>query len=140
MNSPSEKLEKLYALFERAGSEGERQAAHAAIERLLEKHNAHQCDEHPEWVYTFPDFGSSRLFRSVCKKYGLETYRYKRQKHTTVNVRMPEQVRELVNADYDGLYDQWHDLTRGLLAELVQRFELGDPDLIEDASKKGADE
>lgn len=140
MNSPNDKLDKLYALFERAGSEGERQAAGAAIERLIAKHSLTGSDVHPEWTYTFPDFGSSRLFRSVCKKYGLKTFRYKRQKQTTVNVNMPQEVRELVNADFDVLYDQWNDLTRGILAELVQRFELGDPDLVEDTSNKGADE
>lgn len=139
MNSPNDKLDKLFALFERAGSEGERIAAGDAIQRLLAKHSLSEADDHREWTYTFPDFGSSRLFRCVCKKYGLETYRYKRQKHTTVNVKMPEEVQQLVDKDFDGLWDQWQELTRGILGELVERFERGDPDLLEDASNKGSD-
>ena len=36
-----------------------------------------------------PDQWQRRLFSALCRRYGLEPYRYKRQRHTTVMVRAP---------------------------------------------------
>ena len=57
MRRTSDKLEKLCALFERAGSEGERQAAVAAIARLQLKAGARARDLEEEWAWRFPDQG-----------------------------------------------------------------------------------
>jgi hypothetical protein len=36
-----------------------------------------------------PDQWQRRLFSALCRRYGLEPYRYKGQRHTTVMVRAP---------------------------------------------------
>jgi hypothetical protein len=40
--------------------------------------------------FTLPDRWQRRLFSALCRRYGLEPYRYKRQRFTTVMVRAPK--------------------------------------------------
>jgi hypothetical protein len=85
-----EKLRKISALFEGATTIGERRAAIAAIERVKKALDAVKKTEQPqEFQFTLPDRWQRRLFAALCRRYGLEPYRYKRQRHTTVMVRVP---------------------------------------------------
>lgn len=85
-----EKLRKITALFEGATTAGERQAAAAAIERMRQAlRNAVQTQPPPETKFSFADQWQRRLFSALCRRYGLEPYRYKGQRHTTVNLRAP---------------------------------------------------
>ena len=85
-----EKLRKISALFEGATTTGERNAAAAAIERMKKALGATQKAEQPvEFQFTMPDRWQRRLFSALCRRYGLEPYRYKRQRYTTVMVRVP---------------------------------------------------
>lgn len=86
-----EKLRKISALFEGAATSGERRAAMAAIERVRKALDAIQKTEQPqEFHFTLPDRWQRRLFAALCRRYGLEPYRYKRQRYTTVMVRVPK--------------------------------------------------
>ena len=40
--------------------------------------------------FALPDRWQRRLFTALCRRYGLEPYRYVRQRYTTVMVRVPE--------------------------------------------------
>jgi hypothetical protein len=85
-----EKLRKIAALFEGATTAGERAAAAAAIERVKKGLSATEKTEQPREVqFTLPDRWQRRLFSALCRRYGLEPYRYKRQRHTTLMVRVP---------------------------------------------------
>jgi hypothetical protein len=42
-----------------------------------------------------PDQWQRRLFSALCRRYGLEPYRYKGQRHTTVMVRAPQRFVDL---------------------------------------------
>ena len=86
------KLAKLEALFRRAGSLGEKSAAGAAIERLQGRLAGAGRQQEPEVElrYSFPDLWSVDLFCAVCRKHGVRPFRYKRQRHTTVMVRVRE--------------------------------------------------
>jgi hypothetical protein len=42
-----------------------------------------------ETQFTLPDRWQRRLFAALCRRYGLDPYRYKRQRYTTVMVRAP---------------------------------------------------
>jgi len=130
----SDKLDKLFALFERAGSEGERQAAEQAILRLIATHSKTAVRE---YTFTFPDYGSSRLYRTVCKKYGVEAYRYKGQRYTTVNIKTTGDVEDIVNREFNDLFNQWQKLTDEILSELIERYEIGEAAQLE---KRGLDE
>ena len=43
-----------------------------------------------ELQYSLPDLWCVDLFCAVCRKHGVRPYRYKRQRHTTVMVRVRE--------------------------------------------------
>ena len=86
-----EKLRKIAALFEGASTAGERSAAAAAIGRVKKALAALENTERPiEMRFTLPDRWQRRLFTSLCRRYGLEPFRYKGQRYTTVMLRVPE--------------------------------------------------
>lgn len=85
-----DKLRKITALFEGAATSGEREAAAAAMERLGQALNAAvKTQPIPETKFSMADQWQRRLFTALCRRYGLEPYRYKGQRHTTVMVRAP---------------------------------------------------
>jgi hypothetical protein len=82
-----EKLAKIEALIEKTSSEGEKQAAFLAKNRILSSLDLLQSQKSIEYKVTMDSPWKKRLFTSLCNKYGLKPYRYYRQKHTTSNVR-----------------------------------------------------
>ena len=85
-----EKLRKITALYEGAMTAGERQAAAAAMERLQQALKATvKTQPLPETKFSLTDQWQRRLFSALCRRYGIEPYRYKRQRSTTVMVRAP---------------------------------------------------
>ncbi len=86
-----EKLRKITALFEGATTAGERSAAAAAIARVKAALAGIQRTEQPiEMQYSLSDQWRRRLFVALCRRYGLEPFRYRRQRYTTVMVRAPK--------------------------------------------------
>ena len=84
-----ERLRKIAALFEGATTVGERNAAAAAIDRVKRAIDAtSKVDTPVEYHFNFPDHWKRRLFSALCRRYGLEPYRYRRQRHTTVMVKV----------------------------------------------------
>jgi hypothetical protein len=85
-----EKLRKISALFEGATTTGERNAAAAAITRVKQALAALEKTERVvEYRFKLPDLWHRRLFAALCRRYGLEPFRYKRQRYTTVVVNVP---------------------------------------------------
>ena len=85
-----EKLRKISALFEGATTTGERNAAAAAITRVKQALAALEKTEHAvEYRFTLADPWHRRLFAALCRRYGLEPFRYKGQRYTTMLVRAP---------------------------------------------------
>jgi hypothetical protein len=86
-----EKLRKIEALFARAGSEGERMAAMAAAERIRARlQQAQQTGRVIEMQFSLSNHWSRQLFIALCRRYGLEPFRYRRQRQTTVMLKAPE--------------------------------------------------
>ena len=86
-----EKLRKIEALFAGATTPGERLAAEAAIGRIKERlRQAGQREDEIEMRFTLADSWSRKLFVALCRRYGLRPYRYKRQRRTTVMLRVPQ--------------------------------------------------
>lgn len=86
-----EKLRKITALFEGAATPGERQAAAAAMERLrLALGAAAKTQPVPEMKFIMADQWQRRLFTALCRRYGLDPYRYRGQRRTTVMLRAPD--------------------------------------------------
>jgi hypothetical protein len=105
-----EKLRKITALFEGAATTGERQAAAAAMERIRKGLDAVlKTQPLPETTFSLADQWQRRLFLALCRRYGLEPYRYKRQRHTTVVVRAPRAfVEETLWPEYLALQKALH--------------------------------
>ena len=86
-----EKLRKIETLFAGAGTAGERLAAGAALERVKARlAELGQRDTAIEFQYSMPDQWSRQLFMALCRRYGLKPYRYRRQRHNTVMLRVPK--------------------------------------------------
>jgi hypothetical protein len=115
-----EKLRKITALFEGAATAGERQAAAAAIDRIRQALNAAvKTQPLPEMKFSMADQWHRRLFCALCRRYGLEPYRYKRQRYNTVIVRAPQ---SFIN---NTLWPEYVELQMALdeyLAEATQRI------------------
>ena len=88
------RLAKLEALFERAGTLGERDAAGAAIDRIRSRLEREKVRPDIEMKFTLPDTWSVRLFVAICRKHGVRPYRYPRQRRTTVMARGPHPMLE----------------------------------------------
>jgi len=86
-----QKLRKIAALFEGATSEGEREAAAAALNRVRRALSvAEKNEELVELTFRLPDRWNRQLFLALCRRYGLKPFRYPRQRHSTVVVRAPQ--------------------------------------------------
>ncbi|HEX5012057.1 MAG TPA: hypothetical protein VFY71_16850 [Planctomycetota bacterium] len=84
----AEKLRKLEALFARPGTDGERLAAGAAIDRLRARLRELERTEPPqEFRFKLPDQWARVLFLALARRYGLEPYRLRGQRANTVMLR-----------------------------------------------------
>lgn len=91
-----ERLRKIAALFDGAKTAGERDAAAAALGRVKQSLETMQPQPKPSPAYTEPvvemqyslsDLWQRRLLSALCRRYGLEPFRYRRQRYTTLMVR-----------------------------------------------------
>lgn len=121
-----EKIKKIEALIASTKSDGEKQAAALAKNRLLERHQLEVGAKPIEYTVPLGNHWKKRLFVALCNKHQIRTYRYKRQKYTTTmlrasptlvdNVLWPEfkkyssMLEELVEDIVNGLISQIHDV------------------------------
>lgn len=85
-----EKLQRIEALFAGSTTTGEKVAAANALERIRERlEDAQKLAPPVEYKFTLTDMWSKKLFLALLRRYGIEPYRYYRQKHTTVMARVP---------------------------------------------------
>lgn len=83
------KLQRIEALYVRAGSEGERVAAARARQRIQARLEELAAAEPPiEYRFTLADQWSRHLFVALLRRYGITPYRYHRQRRTTVMARL----------------------------------------------------
>jgi len=115
-----EKLRKIAALFEGATTLGERQAAAAALERVRRALDAAiKTQPLPETKFSLPDQWQRRLFLALCRRYGLEPYRYRGQRYNTVVLRVPRSfVDETLWPEYLAL----SEALRSYLNEATERI------------------
>jgi hypothetical protein len=109
-----DKLRKIEALFAGATTRGERLAAESARERLRERLEFLEGSELViEYKFSLSDDWSRSLFVALLRRYGLKPYRYRRQRRTTVMVRV---TRTFVD---DVLWPQFVQLDETLRAHLA---------------------
>jgi hypothetical protein len=108
-----DRLRKIEALFAGAGTQGERHAAEAALARVRARlAETARRDPATEMQFSMPDRWSRLLFVALARRYGLEPYRYKRQRLTTVVMRVPRGFVDSV------LWPEFQDLNKALVQYL----------------------
>jgi len=118
-------LLKVEALHAGATTPGERDAAEAAIERIKKKLEQFvEADPPEEMQCTFSNHWSKQLFCALAKRYDLQPYRYYRQRHTTVMLRVPRRfLDEVLWPEFKGLNNVLQkyldDMTAKIISEAI---------------------
>jgi hypothetical protein len=116
-----EKLRKIEALFAGAGTASERLAAQAALERVRDRLAELGQRDPPIESAILNTRSLVEAFVSLCRRCGLEPYRYHRQRHNTIMVRAPKGFIDQV------LWPEFSELDRALqkyLHEVTLRVEV----------------
>ena len=108
-----DKLRKIEALYAGAKTAGEKSAAGAAAERIrLKFANASKKERAEEFKFSIPDPWSRQLFIALCRRYGINPFRYTRMHRQTVIVRAPASFVRMT------LWPEFEELSVALTAHL----------------------
>lgn len=115
----AEKIRKIEALIAGAKSDGERQAAELAKERLKNK----IPEQSIEYTICLGSPWEKRLFVALCCKHHVRPYRYPRQKHTTVKVRTTDSfINQILWPEYKKYSGLFRELAEGIIQDLTSRI------------------
>jgi hypothetical protein len=115
----AEKIRKIEALIAGAKSDGERQAAEFAKQRLQDKIAAQPV----EYTVRLDSPWKKKLFVAICNKHGLHTYRYMRQKYTTTMVRVSQPfMNSILWPEYNKYASILDKLTNEILTDLIAKI------------------
>lgn len=117
------KLRAIEALFAGATTEGERTAADLARQRIAARLDELQRDASVEWQFSLTRW-DRRLLVALARRYGLQPYRYRRQRHSTLIVRAPERfLKETFLPQYDQmcevLFEHLDAVTERVIADVL---------------------
>lgn len=115
----AEKIRKIEALIAGAKSEGERQAAELAKERIQGRITAQPI----EYTVRLGNPWKKKLFVSLCNKYGLKTYRYAKQKYTTAMVRVsPPFMNSVLWPEMNRYSSMFEELANEIMQDLISKI------------------
>jgi hypothetical protein len=115
-----ETLQYIEALYAGATTEGERDAAASARERMRARLDRFQESDPPiEYKFTLPDVWSRKLFVALLRRYGLTPFRYYRQRYTTVMVLVS---RDFVDETLWPEFQKLDDTLRDYLNDVTDRI------------------
>ena len=110
-----EKLRRIEALHAGATTSGERDAAANAMRSIQMRLKLAEKEQPPvEYKFTMDDHWSRKLFVALARRYGLKPYRYRRQRSTTVMLRVPKRFVD------DTLWPEFVELSE-VLRETLER-------------------
>ena len=105
-----EKLKRIQALYVGATTAGERAAASKAYDRVSTRIEQERYTKTTEYQFTMGDPFQRRLFMALARKYGLDPFRYSRQRYTTVMLQAsPKFVDEVLWPEFETLSDTLED-------------------------------
>ncbi|MCC6752129.1 MAG: hypothetical protein IT371_31045 [Deltaproteobacteria bacterium] len=114
-----EKLRLIEALFSGATTPGERAAADHARQRILERlRTVERADPPIEYKFTLADLWSRRVLVALLRRYDLQPYRYRGQRHTTVMVKVS---RRFVDETLWPEFSEINQTLRDYLSEVTDR-------------------
>ncbi len=86
-----QKLPRIERLHAGATTPGEQAATTHAIDRIRQRlDEVRQVDPPIEYKFTLNDMWSRKLFVALLRRYGIQPYRYYRQRYTTVMAKVPQ--------------------------------------------------
>ena len=131
-----EKLRKIAALFEGATSNGEREAAEAALNRVRAALASAEKTEHAlEMSFRLSDPWKRRAFLALCRRYGLRPYRYPRQRYSTILVRAPRSfINQTLWPEYLEISHALEEYLREATERIIREEVFGDADEAEEQS------
>ena len=122
-----EKIRKIEALIERGATEGERQAAVLARQRIEERKQTEEI----EYTISTSDRWHKKLFNAVCYKYNLKPYRYHRQKYTTVMVKVSRQfMNEVIWPEYSRFSDVLEELVNEVTTGVITKIHTDESEVV----------
>jgi hypothetical protein len=118
-----ETLRKIEALHAGAATPGERDAAASARERIrarLKSLAEHERSE--EYRFSMDNPWSRKIFVALLRRYGIEPYRYTRQRRNTVMARVPRSfVENTLLPEFDemnrALFDHLERITEDIISQ-----------------------
>jgi hypothetical protein len=122
-----EKLMRIEALHAGATTPGERAAAESALERIRARlAQTVKADPPIEYRFTLADGWGRKVFLALLRRYDLKPYRYPRQRHTTVMVRVPRRfVDETLWPQYialaETLQSYLNEVTERVISEALHK-------------------
>ena len=131
-----EKLRSIEALFAGAMTPGEKDAAGRARERIIARiADVQAVDPAVECQFSMPDPWSRRVFVALLRRYGLDPYRYKRQRKSTIVVKIPESfANEILLPEFNqisrSLHEYLTEVTDRVVAEVLE-VDSSDPAQVE---------
>ena len=132
-----DKLKKIEALFSGASYGGEKSAAAESILRIkaqLKKLN--EIEQPTETKCSMPDQWSRQLFVALCRRYGLNPFRYKRQRYTTVMVKAPWSfIDNILWPEYEALSDALNAYLEEITAKIIKEEIYKDIDDIQEVEE-----
>jgi hypothetical protein len=122
-----DKIQKIQALIDKTSSEGERQAAELARQRLHERLREDSSQRPIEYKVASHSRWEKKLFTAVCKKNGLIPYRYSRQKYTTTMVRVSKSTMDnILWPQYQKYAGILRDMVDTIALDLIDKIYAGD--------------
>ena len=123
-----ERLRKIEALFAGAGTPGERDAAAAAAERIRARLAAASRSAAPvEMRLSVSDPWARQLLIALCRRYGIEPYRYRRMHRQTLLVRAPARfIEELLWPEFQQLSAALTEYLQQVTARVIREEVHGD--------------
>jgi hypothetical protein len=114
-----EKLRRIEALFAGAKTDGEKDAADRARQRIQERlRTVEQADPPVEFTFRMHDMWQRRVFVALLRRYGIRPYRYSGQRFTTVMAKVP---RRFVNETLWPEFLEFSGTLRSYLSEVTER-------------------
>jgi len=114
-----ERLQHIEKLYAGAATAGERAAAEGARERTVRRLESLAAEDPPvEYRFPMPDMWSRKVFLSLLRRHGVQPYRYRGQRHTTV---MATVTRRFVDETLWPEFQQLSEVLQTYLGEVTDR-------------------
>lgn len=135
------KLRRIEALHAGAATPGERVAASHARQRILDRlREVQRTEARVEYRLSLPDPWEQRLFIALLRRYGLRPYRYKRQRRSTVMLRVaPSFLQGTLWPEFEQLAGELRRyldaVTTRVIAEAIHG-DAGEPDELDHSARR----